>query len=199
MRLGRRGSAPRRQCWRGGAGGPMAPTVTQMRRRRPWGRLLALALLVVPIAEIAVIIAVGKVIGVADPAAASRRVRIRGLAGPPRGQPGLARPVGGAELGKMPARPLADAALVPSEGRCCSRRLPHRRRRLLRPAAHPPVGPRGARSGRLPAAARQRDRGPRRVGAAPRGLLRTRRGRRAVRSSRARSSRTERGPRATHT
>lgn len=91
----------------------MAPAVTQVRRRRPWGRLLALALLVVPIAEIAVIIAVGKVIGgwptllllLVESAFGAWLVRREGS----RAWRALSEAL---SSGKMPARPLADAALV---------------------------------------------------------------------------------------
>ena len=90
----------------------MAPTVTPL-RRRPWGRLFAVALLVVPIAEIAVIIAVGKVIGgwptllllLVESALGAWLVRREGS----RAWRTLSESL---SSGTMPARPLADAALI---------------------------------------------------------------------------------------
>lgn len=91
----------------------MAPPVTPGRRRSVWGRLLVLLLLVVPIAEIAVIIGVGKVIGgwptllllVVESMLGAWLVRREGA----RAWRALA---GALNSGRMPARPLADAALI---------------------------------------------------------------------------------------
>jgi UPF0716 protein FxsA len=94
----------------------MAPTVgrTPRARRRPrWVGLLFIALLVVPLAELAVIIAVGRVIGgwqtllllLIESALGAWLVRREGL----RTWRALADAL---QTGRMPSRELADAALV---------------------------------------------------------------------------------------
>jgi UPF0716 protein FxsA len=94
----------------------MAPTrrLTRRGRRRPrWGWYVFLALLVVPVAEIAVIIAVGQVIGgwqtiallLAESALGAYLVKREGS----RSFQGLRVAL---NTGRMPGRELADAALV---------------------------------------------------------------------------------------
>lgn len=95
----------------------MAPAVGRTpaaRRRGPrWGALLLIALLVVPLAELAVIIAVGRVIGgwqtllllLVESALGAWLVRREGV----RTWRALAQAL---QTGRMPSRELADAALV---------------------------------------------------------------------------------------
>ena len=94
----------------------MAPTqrLTRRGRRRPrWGWYVFVALLVVPVAEIAVIVAVGKVIGgwqtiallLVESALGAYLVKREGL----RSWRGLRVAL---NTGRMPGRELADAALV---------------------------------------------------------------------------------------
>ena len=94
----------------------MAPTqrLTRRGRRRPrWGWYVFLALLVVPVAEIALIVAVGTVIGgwqtiallVAESALGAYLVKREGR----RSWQGLRVAL---NTGQMPGRELADAALV---------------------------------------------------------------------------------------
>lgn len=90
----------------------MAPAVARA-RRVPWGRWIAAALLVVPIAEIAVIIAVGRVIGgwptflllLAESLFGAWLVRREGVSA-------WRALVAALRAGTMPAGELADAALV---------------------------------------------------------------------------------------
>ena len=97
----------------------MAPPVSRSRRppsrrRRPrWLAVVFLLLLVVPILEIAAIIAVGRVIGgwqTLRPAGAG--VAARRLDGQARGRARLGRAQEALRTGRMPSRQLADAALV---------------------------------------------------------------------------------------
>ncbi len=91
----------------------MAQRVTTVGARRRWPWLLALALLVVPTLEIAVIIGVGRVIGawptiillVAESALGAWLVKREGT----RAWAALAQAL---SSGRMPSRQLADAALV---------------------------------------------------------------------------------------
>lgn len=91
----------------------MASAMTRRQRAFPVGRVILLALLVVPTIEIAIIIAVGKVIGapytiallVAESMLGAWLVKREGA----RAWRALA---GALQSGTMPAGPLADAALV---------------------------------------------------------------------------------------
>jgi UPF0716 protein FxsA len=90
------------------------PEVTRPGRRRPrWGMIVFLALLVVPVAEIALIVAVGSVIGgwqtiallLFESLLGAYLVKQEGR----RSWQGL---LSALNTGQMPARELADAALV---------------------------------------------------------------------------------------
>ncbi len=125
---------------------------TRRVRRGRWPLLLVVLLLVVPLLEVVVIIAVGP--GdrrVADVLPAPRGVGVRRLAGPPRGRPRLGRRCRRrSPPGRMPSRQLSDAALVLVGGvLLLAPGLPHRHRRVLpRPAVHPAGRARAARGGR---------------------------------------------------
>ena len=91
----------------------MASAVTGRKRSFPLGRVILLALLVVPTVEIAIIIAVGKVIGAPYTVALLVIESMLGAWLVKREGTRAWRTLAGAlQSGTMPAGPLADAALV---------------------------------------------------------------------------------------